>query len=78
VRQLLATAICHSRDQGAHMLELIGFPESVRRSVSSLRPFHLVDDSCPFLFRGVAPGLHESLNSAGVWHACLYDGDGSL
>lgn len=78
IRSLLIAAMQHARQRGAYMLEVIGFPESIRRGLADLRPFELRDDSTPFLFRGIDPKLHQALSTPDVWYASLYDGDGSL
>lgn len=78
IRALLVAAMQHARQRAAHMLEVIGFPESVRRCLADLRPFELRDDSTPFLYRAIDPELHRALTTPDVWYASLYDGDGSL
>jgi hypothetical protein len=78
IRQLLAAAAAEARGDGAHMLEVIGYPGHVRRVFVESRPFELWNESWPFLYRAPDPELNRALASPDVWHACLYDGDGSL
>jgi hypothetical protein len=78
IRALLIAAMHHARQRGAHMLAVVGFPESIRRCMVDLRPFETQDDFTPFLFRAIDPKLHEALSTPEVWYASLYDGDGSL
>jgi hypothetical protein len=78
IRQLLGAAARMARQGGAHMLEVVGFPEHVRRVFLESRPFELWNQAWPFLYKAPDPALHRELASAGVWYASLYDGDGSL
>lgn len=78
VRALLSGAAAEARLGGAAMLEVIGFPSHVRRIIETLRPFELRDESWPFLFKTSDPELQAALAAESRWHACLFDGDGSL
>ena len=60
------------------MLEVIGFPTHIRRLFQEYLPFELRNDSWPFLYKALEPGVHEALSSADLWHASLFDGDGGL
>jgi hypothetical protein len=78
VRALLSSAAAEARLGGAAMLEVIGFPSHLRQIFQTLRPFELRDESWPFLFKTSDPGLQTALAAESQWHACLFDGDGSL
>jgi hypothetical protein len=78
IRQLLHQSAEHARRTGAAMLEVIGLPQPLRRIFEALRPFELVDDSWPFLYKAVDPALQETLADESVWYAGLFDGDGSV
>jgi hypothetical protein len=78
IRQLLGGAAAEARRGGAAMLEVVGFPSHVRRVFEALRPFELRNDSWPFLFKATDPAVQKVLAEREMWHACLYDGDGSL
>jgi hypothetical protein len=78
VEQLLYRSADRARAAGAAMLEVIGLPSSLRRTIAALRPFELQDQSWPFLYKAVDPALHATLSDERVWYAGLFDGDGSL
>ena len=75
---LLAAAIREATLRGASMIELIGFPQSVRAVARTLNPFELRSESWPFFYRVTDSVLHARLAQESVWYASLYDGDGSL
>ncbi len=78
IRRLLSAAAKQARADGAAMLEVVGFPEPIRRLVASMRPFSLRNDSWPFLYRAREAQLDRTLSQPGLWHGCLFDGDGSI
>jgi len=78
IRQLLHQSAEHARRTGAAMLEVIGLPQPVRRVIEALRPFELLDEEWPFLYKAVDPALQERLADESIWYAGLFDGDGSV
>jgi len=78
VQALLMTGLTEARHRGAAMVELIGFPESIRRAASDLKPFGLKSEAWPFLYRANDDDLRRSLARKELWYASLFDGDGSL
>ena len=78
VRHLLAGAAGAARGRGAAMIEAVGFPERIRRIMREFGPRPLFHPSWPYYYRGNDPQLHRDLADSSRWHACLYDGDGSL
>jgi len=78
VRRLLVAAARQARADGAAMLEAVGFPEPLRRLLTSFHPFSLRNDAWPFLYRAREAELDRILSEPGLWHACLFDGDGSI
>jgi hypothetical protein len=78
IRQLLHQSAEHARRTGAAMLEVIGLPQPVRRVIEALRPFELLDEEWPFLYKAVDPGLQKRLADESIWYAGLFDGDGSV
>ena len=75
---LFAAGARFARAGGADMIEVIGMPEPVRSPLLCWQPRRRQYPSWPFLFRARDPGLHAALSDPHVWHAGLYDGDGSL
>lgn len=78
IEQLVGTAVQEACRRGADMVEMVGLPESVRRAARVHRPFTFQHQNCPFLFKASSADLQGAFGSSAVWHACLYDGDGSL
>jgi hypothetical protein len=78
LRAILAAAIREAGQRGAAMVELVGFPASVRGAAETLGPFVLRSETWPFVYRARNPELHHRLAREEVWYASLFDGDGSL
>jgi hypothetical protein len=78
IRRLLAAAGRHARTDGAAMLEAVGFPEHIRAVFREFHPFSLRNESWPFLYSARDPDVARILADRAMWHACLFDGDGSL
>ena len=55
-----------------------GSRPDVQRICQASRPFELLADGWPFLFKTADPALERTLAKESSWYACLYDGDGSL
>jgi len=78
VRALVSHAMVEARRGGAAMLEIVGFPARIREALWAYRPFELVNESWPFLYRASDPVLHRELGAERAWFASSFDGDGSL
>jgi hypothetical protein len=78
IRPLLAASARHAHAHGAAMIEAVGFPEPVRRLLLEYHPYKLVNPCWPFLYSARDPEVHRALEDPALWHACLYDGDGSI
>ena len=79
IRHLLAAAAREARARGADLLQAVGFPAPLRRVFQESRPrVRRARAAWPYLYRALDPDLHRELDCAALWHACLYDGDGSL
>lgn len=78
IRALLVAAHGHARRAGSHILEVMGFPERLRRVFSLGRPYQRKYPSCPYYYKAADPVLHKMLADAEAWYACPFDGDASL
>lgn len=78
VRHLLAASAKAARGRRAALIEAVGFPERIRRILRESGPRTLFHPAWPYFYRAAEPALHGELADATRWHACLYDGDGSL
>lgn len=79
VLEHLFTAACRSaRTAGCHVLEVIGFPESIRQVIWKWKPYVRQYPAPPFFFKTREKLLHEQLLDKNAWYACPYDGDATL
>jgi len=78
VRALIVAAFEIARRAKSDILEVIGFPEAVRRVVSESRPYLRRLPACPFYYRASDSILHRALADSSAWYACAFDGDTTL
>lgn len=75
---LCAAAHQHGKRIGSHILEILGFPPSIRAVCSQSDPFLRKYPSCPFYYKTANPSLHEALTEPSLWYASPFDGDTTL
>jgi len=78
VRAILAAAHRHAKRAGSHILEVMGFPENIRRVFGEARPYQRKYPACPYYYKAADPALHKTLAKAEAWYACPFDGDATL
>jgi hypothetical protein len=78
IDSLLAAAFADSRQHGAHVLELVGFPRGIRAHVARYRPFVRRFPGMPFYYKALRPHLAGVLENEDAWYATMYDGDSSI
>jgi hypothetical protein len=78
VRALIAAAHANAKRDGSHVLELMGFPRSVRQALRKWKPYTREYPSCPYFYKARDRALHEKLLNADLWYACPFDGDATL
>jgi hypothetical protein len=78
VEQLLAAAYDNAREQGSHILELMGFPESIRAVARKSNPYSRDYPSNPFFYKARDKDLQAKLTGESAWYACPFDGDATL
>jgi hypothetical protein len=78
VEALTAAAHASAKRDGSHVLEVMGFPRSVRQAILKWKPYTREYPSCPYLFKARDRALHEKLSNVDLWYACPYDGDATL
>ncbi len=76
-KALLVAAYSHAQQAGTHILEVLGFPQAVRRICAQWRPY-LRKSPCPYYYKAADPMLHKTLSDGGAWYASPYDGDTTL
>lgn len=77
-RDLMCAAARAAARSGASMFEVNGEPAQIRSILRTFRPFQLINESWPYLYRANDPDLAEALRSPDAWYAGPYDGDSSL
>jgi len=75
---LWVAAYDHSKCVGSHILEVLGFPDSVRQVCSQWNPYSRKYPACPFYYKAADPVLHKALSDVAVWYASPFDGDTTL
>jgi hypothetical protein len=75
---LCVAAYDHAKHSGSHILEVLGFPQTIRNVCFQWNPYLRRYPSCPFYYRAVDPRLHQQLADASAWYASPFDGDTTL
>lgn len=76
---LLAAAYNFSRSENTVVLELLGFPDLIRKVVSKMKPLKRKSFPTPFTFKLVNKQLpKEKFENKNNWYPSLFDGDSSL
>lgn len=78
VEQLISAAYKSAKSSGSHVLEIMGFPASIRQPLQRWKPYSRKYPACPYFFKASDRTLHEALTSENVWYACPFDGDATL
>jgi hypothetical protein len=78
LRALIGAAYQHAREQRVHVLDMVGFPSSVRAVALDLRPLTAPLAAVPFWYRTVNRELGAALAGATAWYASPCDGDAAL
>jgi hypothetical protein len=75
---LCVAAYWHAKQVGSHILEILGFPPSIRAACSQSDPYLRKYPSCPFYYKASDPSLHKALAEPSLWYASPFDGDTTL
>lgn len=75
---LLGAAWDSARDDGCHVLEVVGLPRSLRARIETTRPLSRPMPTFPFFYKSQEPTLAAALEREETWHVTSYDGDTSL
>jgi hypothetical protein len=73
----LVAAYSHAKQAGSYILEVLGFPQSVRNICVQWRP-HSRKYACPYYCKASDAVLHNTLSQGGGWYAAPFDGDTTL
>lgn len=78
VAALWVAAYEQAKYAGSHILEVVGFPPSIRNACSRWNPYHRRYPASPFFYKAADPVLHKTLADSTAWYACPFDGDATL
>jgi hypothetical protein len=78
VKALWGAAYESAKLEGSHVLEVLGFPPSIRQACSDWKPYLRKYPACPYYYKAADPVLHKQLTDGGAWYATPFDGDATL
>jgi hypothetical protein len=78
LRALLIAAYDDAKRAGSYILELLGFPQNIRRVFLQWNPYLRKYPACPFYYKAADPVLHKALSDGMAWYATPFDGDTTL
>ena len=78
LRFLWAAAYDHAKYVGSHVLEVLGFPYSIREVCSQWNSYRRKYPACPFYYKAADPTLHKTFSDGRAWYATPFDGDTTL
>jgi hypothetical protein len=78
VKALWAAAYERAKQMGSHVLEVLGFPPSIREACSEWNPYSRKYPASPYYYKAADPALQKVLSDGGAWYATPFDGDETL
>jgi hypothetical protein len=75
---LLAAAYAHAQLAGSHILEVLGFPPSIRHVWAQCRPYVRKYPTPIFSYKATDSNLHKAISGGMTWYASPFDGDLTL
>jgi hypothetical protein len=78
MRALLVVAHDHAKKAGSHILEILGFPPSVREVWAQSHPYTRKYPTPIFGYKAVDAALHKRISEETIWYATPFDGDFTL
>lgn len=78
LRTLIVAAYKHAMRAGSYVLELQGFPATIRRQCAQWNPYMRSFPATPFYYKGAVPELHKTLADGEAWYGTPFDGDTTL
>jgi len=78
VQALWVAAYEQAKAEGSGILEIQGFPSSIREISFAWRPYRRKFPACPYYYKAADPELHKTLSVPSAWYACPFDGDATL
>ena len=78
VNQLLEAAYSYAVADGSHVLEVMGFPHSIRKQLLRNRPYSRKSPNLSYFYTARDRSVEKKLQDGDAWYACPFDGDASL
>jgi hypothetical protein len=78
VDTLLAAAHATAKSAGSEVLEVLGFPRTIRESLGKWQPYSRDYPACPYFYKARDRALEKKLAHEDAWYACPFDGDATL
>jgi hypothetical protein len=78
MKALLAAAYRHAKEAGSHILEILGFPPSIREVWAQCHPYVRRYPTPLFSYKAADPILHKEISKGATWYASPLDGDLTL
>jgi hypothetical protein len=78
IGSLLSAAYASAEKAGSDVLEMMGFPQSIRKIVGLWKPYSRDYPASPYFFKARDRALQEKLASEAAWYATPFDGDATL
>jgi hypothetical protein len=78
VKALWAEAYESAKRAGCHVLEVLGYPRSIRAACLRWNPYLRKYPGSPYYYKAADPALHAALSDAEAWYATPFDGDETL
>jgi hypothetical protein len=75
---LWSAAYDHAKQVESDILEVLGFPHSVREVISQWKPYLIKFSETTVYYRAADPMLHKTLSDGMAWYATPFDGDATL
>lgn len=78
ISALFIKAYTLAKQAGVHVIEILGFPESIRRVLLTYYPYSRQYPANPYFYKTSIPDLALNLAQSESWYASPYDGDATL
>jgi hypothetical protein len=78
VKALWAAAYESAKRAGSDLLEVLGYPPSIREACSDWHPYSRKYPASPYYYKAADPALHAALSDGDAWYATPFDGDETL
>ena len=78
LKALFLAAYDEAKQAKSHVLEVVGFPSSIRKVFLRWNPYQRKFPACPFYYKAPDAAFHHELLDEALWYASPFDGDATL